>query len=510
MSSVSIRRLLISLAALLLTGPAWAQVVLGPAPAEPEVPADKDVFDLTLDETRTYSAAQNFELVGHDYFKIPERSDWAKAVDREGAATGSGFSSVKVQDGIAYVAGYNSPPTLFGVVIADVREPKAMKTLAFIPCKAKTRCAILDLNVRRKILVIGNDTFDDPRDRSASGKRADAQAGWSFYDVSRPSRPREIGFLPAIMGGLTHGFSIDDRYVYACAQERAGARRETLQIIDYADAAHPKRVSTWHVPGQFPDERYDPLNRLGADGKQQIVRCHETFIDGNRLYVAYRDAGVKIFDVTDRVLPKLIGTYDYIPPTTGGNLGATHSAFPIVVGPDSPRTLLVAADENYWCPNGYGRMIDISDLQNADVISGEREANFETLSTFRIPELVDTVDAAGKFICPGKNLNSATVTEANTVHSPIQSLQSPSLLFVTWYNQGLRAVDISNPFAPTFVGYYLSPKYAAWANDDRRTREAAQDPTTGLLWITDGNGGGLTALRYTGPIPKRPPSPGSR
>jgi len=81
---------------------------------------------------------------------------------------------------------------------------------------------------------------------------------------------------------------------------------------------------------------------------------------------------------------------------------------------------------------------------------------------------------------------------------------------VTWYNNGLRALDISNPFAPKFVGYYLSPKYASWENDDRRTREVGQDPTTNLLYITDGNGGGLTVLRYTGPIPTAPPIAGAR
>ena len=31
-----------------------------------------------------------------------------------------------------------------------------------------------------------------------------------------------------------------------------------------------------------------------------------------------------------------------------------------------------------------------------------------------------------------------------------------------------------------------------------------------LIYVTDGNGGGLTVLRYTGPLPTKPPIPGVR
>ena len=50
------------------------------------------------------------------------------------------------------------------------------------------------------------------------------------------------------------------------------------------------------------------------------------------------------------------------------------------------------------------------------------------------------------------------------------------------------------------------PRYAAM-----RDREPVfQDPDTGLLYLTDGNGAGLMVLRYTGPIPEKPPIPGGR
>ena len=71
-------------------------------------------------------------------------------------------------------------------------------------------------------------------------------------------------------------------------------------------------------------------------------------------------------------------------------------------------------------------------------------------------------------------------------------------------------MDISNPFAPTFIGHFLSPRFTAPGRNDRHTRDIFQDPDTGLLYVTDGNGGGLMVLRYTGPIPDRLPIPGGR
>jgi hypothetical protein len=80
-------------------------------------------------------------------------------------------------------------------------------------------------------------------------------------------------------------------------------------------------------------------------------------------------------------------------------------------------------------------------------------------------------------------------------------------------------LDISNPFAPRFVAHFLSPVLPPPAvgltavgalHKVRHTREIFQDPDTNLLYLTDGNGGGLMVLRYTGPVPTRLPIPGAR
>ncbi|MFL5043545.1 MAG: LVIVD repeat-containing protein, partial [Xanthobacteraceae bacterium] len=265
----------------------------------------------------------------------------------------------------------------------------------------------------------------------------------------------------------------------------------------------------WHVPGQKKGEQYGPLNRNGPDGKPQIIQCHEIVAHNDRLYLAWRDAGMLVLDIKDRTAPRLLGSYDYVPPFHGGFLGAAHTSAPVVTRANEHPDLVVHTDEIFDCPQGFGRILDVSDLKNPEVVKGERPANVQLLSTFRAAHVQDQFDAEKKeFVCPQKGGPAGTVS--NTTHLPWFDRRSPSLVYVTWYDEGVRVLDISNPFAPTFVGHFLSPRFAAPGRQDRHTREIFQDPDTNLLYVTDGNGGGLMVLRYTGPIPDRPPIPGGR
>jgi len=75
-------------------------------------------------------------------------------------------------------------------------------------------------------------------------------------------------------------------------------------------------------------------------------------------------------------------------------------------------------------------------------------------------------------------------------HNVWQGMTSKDFVYVTWFNAGLRIVDISDPFRPQEVGYYM-PEGTPQTNDvivDER----------GLIYITDRIGGGLDILEYTG------------
>ena len=448
---------------------------------EPTLLSGQKPFNLTLEETRKSSRSKNFEVVGHDYFK----GDWLTPSARQ-RGMGCGFNEPRVSKGIGYFAGYDDPPTCFGVLIADVSSPANMKALGFIPCNPGTRCSYVRLNTSRNILVVGMDSSRANPKQPTGGPAA--QAGFSFYDVSTPRTPRLLGFYPTLPHGATHGFEIDDRYVYGCAttaQTKPG--NHELVILDYADPQRPSLVSTVHIQGQYLEETYEPRDQKNADGSPQHIWCHEVNYDKDRLYVAWRDAGMVIVDVGDRSKPKIISRLDYVPPFYGGASGATHTVLPVVVDASKHPTLAVLTDEIIACPPGFGRIVDISDLSNPQVIS-----------TLRIPHVTDNFNfATGKFSCP---------SNGEYIHHPRFDSRSSSLLYTAWINQGLRVWDISNPSLPREVGYYLSPRYPG-RFPNRQVREVYQDLDTALIYMADANGAGITVLRWTGPIPPKPPFP---
>src|SRR5262247_671383 len=227
-------------AVLAFAGIASAQVV-APRVENVIIPSNVDPFNLSFEEFKKYSAAKNFELIGHTYFKIPERTPWAKGQGRPGAEIGSGFNTVRVYDGIAYLGGHSSPPTLFGILIADVRDPKNIKPLSFIPCNPGARCNHLRVNKDKKILIFSHD-YDARGNPTKLPAGEKTKSGVSFYDVSDPAKPKELAFIPIAPDGKAHGLDADDRYVYACSQFSNELNREGLQIIDYSDRAAIKTV----------------------------------------------------------------------------------------------------------------------------------------------------------------------------------------------------------------------------------------------------------------------------
>ena len=169
-----------------------------------------------------------------------------------------------------------------------------------------------------------------------------------------------------------------------------------------------------------------------------------------------------------------------------------HTAAPVPHAGQPHPSLLVLTDEHFSCPPGFVRILDITNPKAAQV-----------LSTIHIAGVDDRYDfTTGKFVCPPGQQSS---------HLPYFEPRSHgSLFYQAWYDQGLRAFDISNPFSPKEVGYFISPDTSIRTQIGRHTREAYVDPATNLIYVTDGNGGGLTVLRYTGPMPQHPPIPGAR
>jgi hypothetical protein len=82
------------------------------------------------------------------------------------------------------------------------------------------------------------------------------------------------------------------------------------------------------------------------------------------------------------------------------------------------------------------------------------------------------------------------------------------LIYLTYFNAGLRIYDIKNPRLPKEVGWFIPPtptrRYGPLPYDNlvSQTEDVLVD-TRGNIYITDKNWG-IFILRYTGPGQPRP------
>jgi hypothetical protein len=469
--------------ALAFSSPGFAQQAAAPVPN----PGKLNMFQLNdLQAYRQFSQVKNFEIVGHSYFRGP----WLAP-----GAPGAGFNTMRICGNIALMSGYN--PTLFGVLIVDVSNPESMQVLSFIPGNPGTRTAYLRADCERKVLAVGHGESAENPNKPQAGQPL--RTGVTFHDFSNPRTPEKLAEWNN-QGSQTHGMEADDKYVYLCGTtDRSKRRAEELIILDYTRPSAPRVAATWHVTGQHEGETFSAMNQKNPNGlTDQWVTCHEIIKDGNRLYLAYRDAGVIILDISDPTKPTEVGVFDYVPPYNGdpGNpLGCcpgAHTAAPVPHAGKPVASLLVLTDEHFSCPPGFGWVLDVTNPRAMMV-----------LSTYHMEGSTDQYDEkSGKFLCkPGQQ----------STHLPYFDPGGHGALFYqAWYDQGLRAMDISNPHRPKEVGYFISPDFSVPRQTGRHTREAYIDPATKLIYVTDGNGGGVTVLRYTGPMPMRPPIPGAR
>ena len=157
--------------------------------------------------------------------------------------------------------------------------------------------------------------------------------GLGIYDVSDPSRPREITFWRSGGAGV-HRFTFDGRYAYI-SPEMDGYVGNIVMILDLADPAKPREVGRWWMPGQWTAGGETP----SWPGRHH--RCHHPIRLGNRLYVSYWHGGFVILDIEDMSKPTFVSGLDWSPPF----ITPTHTALPVPFPLHGRRVMLVADED---------------------------------------------------------------------------------------------------------------------------------------------------------------------
>ena len=441
--------------------------------------------------------AQNMRLVGqHD---LQARSAYQPLVHKQGDRF------------IAYVGHHGglrrNPLTgrdeLNGTSILDVTDARAPRYLAHIPGapgEAEEGGASM-------VRVCAGATLPRADTSKTYLLRTMGNLSHEIWDVSDPARPAQ---LTTIVAGLrqTHKnwWECDTGIACLVSDGRpAGWRTNRMtKIYDLGDPAHPRFIRDFGLTGQEP----------GATGTAP-EGVHGPIARANRVYFAYGTGSKGVLQIVDRAkllagdpassapleptpanlkYPQ-IGRLD-MSPDWGG-----HTSFPILgmrVGEFGPNTrgvtrdfvLLVSESLKNECqePRQLTFLVDVTN-----------ESTPFSVATFQVPEKPgDFCSRGGRFGPHSSNESFAPVHYGK-------------LVFLAYFNAGVRAVDVRDPFRPREAGYFIP---ATTSNTDKRCVDVGGTPRCkvaiqtnnveiddrGLIYLADRANTGLHIVEFTGEL----------
>jgi hypothetical protein len=399
----------------------------------------------------SYGDIENLEILDYTDMGFGDAPD-GSAPDPVTGLPWDRVADFRVQGGYAYTPNYQ------GWSIVDVSNPRNMRVVFRHKNDPGQNTQYID--IRGNVLVVKETTR------------------LSMWDVSNKRAPVQLSTFapPDLDEGGYHGLWIHQsrgrRFAFAVAAIE-GYTGNILLIVDITDPRHPREVSRWWYPGQGPGETPDwPLD-AGL-----TVQAHDTTTYKDRAYVAWRDKGLIILDISNLANPTMVGEINWSIPSPERPFvlpGQTH-AFGVIVpeGGGRPDTL-VSTDEVGDCPYGYPHFLDISD-----------ERKPREISVFQLP-----LNLHGN--CPPDRPGVRF-----GVHD-VERMIRGNIVWSAWEEAGFWGIGISDTDNPKSAAYFVPPvrsdsppeSRSGHADDVFVTKE-------GIIFgsSSDPGAGGFWAMRY--------------
>ena len=294
------------------------------------------------------------------------------------------------------------------------------------------------------------------------------------WDASDPTAPIELSRIQMGGTGSHRNFWSGGQYAYLAANP-GGYKGNIVVVMDMSDPTCPRETARWWIEGQGPGETMPPHE----DG----VSVHgPAYVIGDRCYVSYGGAGMVILDVADPRSPKLISRFDVSPPFKGGFGGAgVHTVLPF-----PERGIAIVNGE------AHAEMAR-EELSFAGVVDIRDEAHPKLMSIIPQPK-----PSAGMVKQFGKNYANKGGRfgphNSHLSHHQPHYEDRDDLLYLTWFNAGLRIYDTSDPRQVEEIGHFVPPDPLERRGVFPQTRLVAQTEdvlvdSRGCIYITDKNHG---------------------
>lgn len=297
--------------------------------------------------------------------------------------------------------------------------------------------------------------------------------GLRILDVREPSAPVEVGHAPVAVADEYYN---DVKVVAAgdAVYALVASSHRGVVTIDVTDPANPSDVT------------YFPLPDAGSNW----VTVHTLFVEDTRAYLANLNVGgIDIYDVANPASPRPLGRY-VLPEVVAQGAGFVHDLF-VSAGRvylnywDHGMVIVDALDEPA-APSLVGVFDSYARRTSHSVwvteVGGRRVAVHGDEDFGAHVRIVDVDEGSGVFL---SEIGSYQTRPEVSVHN---ILAVGALAFVTYYQDGLRVLDLSDPAAPVEVAHYQTWTGVAESNG-RSFYEGAIgvdfDNATELIYVVD-------------------------
>jgi hypothetical protein len=409
-------------ALLLLTSVARAQV-------RPETPKIGDPPE-----------AWNMRLVGYD--RLEARAAYQPTIHHQGdryiAYIGHHGGSKAIPTPLNPITGKEEPN---GTSLVDVTDPAHPKYLAHIPGESG-----LYEDGGAQMVRVCDGTGLGKADKSAVYLlRTFGNSAHEIWNVADPSHPVLVTRLTGLKGTHKSWWECDTGIAYLVSGAEGWRVPRMTQVYDLSDPAHPMFIRNFGLPGQEP----------GSTGPVPTM-LHGMISTGprsNRVYFGYGTNGGGIVQIIDRekllngakeptqenLLYPQVGRLDLSP------LIGAHTTYPIIGVPvpaflhdktGAKRDFVMIVNEQIANECQEARqMVWFADMTV--------EAKGMVVSNYTAPE------DDGNFCERGGRFGSHSSNES---FAPVFRNK---LAFISYFNAGVRALDIRDPFQPREVGYFI-------------------------------------------------------
>ncbi|HEY5896285.1 MAG TPA: hypothetical protein VIV54_01900 [Burkholderiales bacterium] len=382
------------------------------------------------------ASASNMELLGHNDLQgrsayqplvRENRGRWIAYVGHHGGKTMNPLTG-KQEDS--------------GTSILDVTDPAKPRYVAHIPGEP----GIAESGGGQMVRVCNGSELPKGDKNKVYLLRTYGNAAHEVWDVTTPEKPSRIVVVTDKIKGTHKNFwECDTGIAYLVSGVEGWRTRRMTQIYDLSDPAHPRFIRNFGLVGQEPGSKGPvPTELHGAIS---------TGPKGNRVYFGYGTNKAGIVQIVDR--QKLLSgpaeptPANLLAPQVGrmdmGASNGAHTTLPVLgmqvaeFAKDKDkgkRDIIVVVDESLVNECTEPR-------QMVWIVDATDEAHPMGIASFNVPE------ASGNFCSRGGRFGSHSSNE----NQP--PMYHGKYVFVAWFNAGVRAIDISDPYHPREAGFYI-------------------------------------------------------